>query len=131
MSAPAPALLVCYAAWPCDGPQRLPQDPYLNGLYAASFVRGLQGDLSYAPRAGEGASTAAATPPLLAAATCKHLAVYNLEVADYGGEHWTRHRFQARPPHNTLRKPSADFVPGLGLHAHVVAQSPSIPFAFC
>ena len=76
----------------------MPQDPYLNGLYAASFVRGLQGDLSYAPRAGEGASTAAATPPLLAAATCKHLAVYNLEVADYGGEHWTRHRFQARPP---------------------------------
>ena len=44
--------------------------------------------------------------PLLAAATCKHLAVYNLEVANYAGEHWTRHRFQAGPPAGT-REPCA------------------------
>lgn len=65
--------------------------PYLNGLYAASFVRGLQGDVSYPARPG---ATTADAPPLLAAATCKHLAVYNLEMVSYAGEHWTRHRFQ-------------------------------------
>lgn len=61
------------------------EDPFLNGLYASNFVRGLQGDVPY----GDGGRH------LLAAATCKHLAVYNLEVVNYGGEHWTRHRFQA------------------------------------
>ena len=35
------------------------------------------------------------TGPLLAAATCKHLAVYNVEEAHYGGMKWLRHRFQA------------------------------------
>jgi beta-glucosidase-like glycosyl hydrolase len=63
------------------------EDPYLNGLYAASFVNGLQGDVKYADQT--------VGKPLLAAATCKHLAVYNLEMVNYGGEHWTRHRFQA------------------------------------
>ena len=54
------------------------EDPYMNGLYASSFVKGLQGDVRY------GDSTAG--KPLLAAATCKHLAVYNLEVVNYDNE---------------------------------------------
>ena len=63
------------------------EDPYLNGLYASSFVKGLQGDVRY--------NDSTVGKPLLAAATCKHLAVYNLEVVNYNDEHWTRHRFQA------------------------------------
>ena len=63
------------------------EDPYLNALYASSFVKGLQGDVRY--------KDDTVGKPLLAAATCKHLAVYNIEAASYAGEHWSRHRFQA------------------------------------
>lgn len=60
----------------------------MNGLYASSFVKGLQGGVRYADQT--------VGKPLLAAATCKHLAVYNYEMGHYDGEHWTRHRFQAK-----------------------------------
>ena len=66
----------------------LAEDPYLNSLYASSFVKGLQGDVAYADDTAKGRT-------LLAAATCKHMAVYNLEGANYGGQKWMRHRFQA------------------------------------
>ena len=66
----------------------LSEDPYLNSLYASSFVKGLQGDIAYTDDTTKGKT-------LLAAATCKHMAVYNLEGAHYGGQKWMRHRFQA------------------------------------
>ncbi len=79
--------LTAIASHPGRAQESVSECPYLNGLYASSFVKGIQGDVRYADKT--------VGKPLLAAATCKHLAVYNLEAVNYGGEHWTRHRFQA------------------------------------
>jgi hypothetical protein len=99
----ADCVWICAAMDVGRAQESVSEDPYLNSLYAARFVRGLQGDVSYSdetaaarrkkippplgPIDSDGGidSTAGAAEgqgegavegrPLLAAATCKHLAV--------------------------------------------------------
>lgn len=61
------------------------EDPYVNGLYGAKVVLGLQGDIPYGSNA-----------TLMTAATCKHLAAYSYEAGILpDGKNVTRHAFQA------------------------------------